>query len=139
MRSVYTYPMDTFTDDHHCFVCGQENPSGLRLRFHREAGTATTEVVFPAFLQGWQDTVHGGALATVLDEVMVQAAMGNGITCVTAEITVSYKKPAQTGRPYLVSGRVLETRGRLTTAEGTLSDASGIVYVCATSKLFRVS
>lgn len=130
--------MTTFTDDHQCFVCGQENPAGLKLRFRKGDGTAEAEVVFPAFLQGWQDTVHGGALATVLDEVMVQAAMGRGITCVTAEITVTYKKPATTGQSYRVSGRVLASKGRITTAEGTLCDAAGAVYARATSRLFTV-
>lgn len=103
--------MDTFIDDHLCFVCGPENPQGLRLRFRKGEGSAEAEVVFPAFLQGWQGTVHGGALATVLDEVMVQAAMSVDIRCVTAEITVTYKKPAATGKPYLASGRVVESRG----------------------------
>lgn len=130
--------MTTFTDDHQCFVCGRENPVGLKLSFQKGDGTAETDVVFPAFLQGWQDTVHGGALATVLDEVMVQAAMGQGITCVTAEITVSYKKPATTGKPYRASGRVLESKGRITMAEGTLCDEAGTVYARATSKLFTV-
>ncbi len=131
--------MDTFIDDHHCFVCGQENPQGLRLRFRQGEGSAEAEVVFPAFLQGWQDTVHGGALATVLDEVMVQAAMSAGLRCVTAEITVSYKKPAATGKPYLASGRVVESGGRrLATAEGVIKDQAGTVYAKATAKLFQL-
>jgi uncharacterized protein (TIGR00369 family) len=130
--------MTTFNDDHQCFVCGPENPLGLKLSFRKGAGKAEAEVVFPAFLQGWQDTVHGGALATVLDEVMVQAAMSQGITCVTAEITVSYKKPAKTGQSYRVSGQVLETRGRITAAESQLCDEAGTVYARASSKLFTV-
>jgi len=130
--------METFTDDQHCFVCGQENPQGLRLRFRKGEGSAEADVVFPAFLQGWQDTVHGGALATVLDEVMVQAVMSTGIRCVTAEITVAFKKPAATGKPYLASGRVLETRGRLATAEGVVRDEAGTVYAKASAKFLRV-
>jgi uncharacterized protein (TIGR00369 family) len=135
---VYTYPMSMFIDDHQCFVCGQENPTGLRLRFRKGAGSAEADVAFPPYLQGWRATVHGGALATVLDEVMVQAAMGSGITCVTAEITVVYKKPVATEKPYWVSGKVLETKGRILMAEGVLMDESGTVYARATSKLFRV-
>jgi len=130
--------MSTFADDHRCFVCGQENPVGLKLRFQQGEGTAETTVVFPSYLQGWQDTVHGGALATVLDEVMVQAAMGSGITCVTAEITVSFKKPAATGLPYVASGKILEARGRLLAAEGELRDGAGVVYARATAKLFKI-
>ena len=137
---VYIFPMRDFSDDQNCFVCGQENPTGLRLKFRENEATHEVEadVVFPAFLQGWQDTVHGGLLATVLDEVMVQAAMAVDIKCVTAEITVKYRKPAVTGVSYLVSGKVLETRGRIITAESRIYDTSGQIYAQATGKLFKI-
>jgi uncharacterized protein (TIGR00369 family) len=132
--------MSDFNDDQNCFVCGPENAAGLRLAFrmNKSSGEMESEVVFPAHLQGWQDTVHGGLLATVLDEVMVQAAMAGGVTCVTAEITVKYKKPAATRTPYLLSGKALETKGRLITAESRICDASGQVYAQAAGKLFRI-
>jgi uncharacterized protein (TIGR00369 family) len=130
--------MDDFDDDRNCFVCGPGNAAGLRLAFRGEGGDAETEVVFPAHLQGWKGTVHGGLLATVLDEVMVQAAMRGGHKCVTAEITVRYKQPAATGVPYRASGRLLATRGRLLQAEASLQDAEGQVYAQATGRLFKV-
>ena len=132
--------MPTFTDDHQCFVCGQDNALGLRLHFRKDASALAVEadLRFAAHLQGWQDTVHGGLLATVLDEAMVQAAMAGGITCVTAEITVKYKKPAMTGTPYGLSGKVLETRGRIITAESRVCDASGQVFAQASGRLFRI-
>lgn len=137
---MYIFSMGTFIDDQNCFVCGKENPAGFRLVFRLDETRreAETEVVFPAHLQGWKGTVHGGALATVLDEVMAQAAMAAGVRCVTAEITVKYKNPAATGASYLLSGRVLESRGRMLTAEGWIRDASGMVYAQATGKLFRI-
>ncbi len=132
--------MSDFNDDHNCFVCGKENANGLRLDFRVNdlSHEVEADVVFPTYFQGWQDTVHGGLLATVLDEVMVQAARVAGITCVTAEITVKYKKPAATGVSYRVSGKLLETRGRILTAESRLCDASGQVYALATGKFFKV-
>ena len=94
--------------------------------------------MFPARLQGWQDTVHGGLLATVLDETMIKAAAASGIKTVTAEITVKYKKPAQIGIPCLASGKVLEARGRMVTAASRICDASGQVLATATGKLFKI-
>jgi uncharacterized protein (TIGR00369 family) len=99
---------------------------------------AEADVVFPAHLQGWQDTVHGGLLATVLDEVMVKSATAAGIKCVTAEISVKYRKPAATGVLYVAFGRILETRGRMLFAEGRLCDPSGQIYAQGTAKLFKV-
>jgi uncharacterized protein (TIGR00369 family) len=132
--------MTDFDDDRNCFVCGPGNGAGLRLVFRpaTEGQSAEAEVVFPAHLQGWKGTVHGGLLATVLDEVMVQAAMLGGVKCVTAEMTVRYKRPAATGVPYRVSGRVLASRGRILQAEASLLDASGEACAQASGKLFKV-
>ena len=132
--------MKDFNDDQHCFVCGKKNQAGLKIEFHEnpENKEMEAEVVFPSHLQGWQDTVHGGLLATVMDETMIMAAAAAGIKCVTAEITVKYKKPAFTGKTYLASGKVQETRGRIVTAESRICDASGQIYAQATGKLFKI-
>ena len=135
--------MSAFNDDQGCFVCGQKNPSGLRLVF-RDGGAGEpgpeveAEVLFPAHLQGWQGTVHGGLVATVLDESIVKAAAALGITCVTAELTVKYRKPVATGVAYRVVGKVQANRGRIILAEGQLYDASGQVVAQAAGKLFKV-
>jgi uncharacterized protein (TIGR00369 family) len=132
--------MTDFNDDQNCFVCGKRNPAGLQLQFrwNEPSQEIEAEVIFPAHLQGWQNTVHGGLLATVLDEIMVQAATAIGIKSVTAEITVKYKKPAATSVSYRLSGKILETRGRILTAEGRICDDSGQIYAQATGKLFKV-
>ena len=133
--------MKDFKDDKNCFVCGRKNAAGLQLEFGLNSQTGETEarVVFPARMQGWQDTVHGGLLATVLDETMIKAAAAADMKTVTAEITVKYKKPAQIGIPYLSSGKVLEIRGRIVTAESRICDASGQILATATGKLFKIT
>lgn len=137
---VYTGGMADFSDDNNCFVCGEKNPVGLRLTFQDDpqARTARAEVVFPAHFQGWRNTVHGGLIATVLDEVMVRAASRSGDKCVTAEIQVKYRKPVATGQPFEAFGRVLEARGRVLLAEGELRDGAGQALVQASAKLFKV-
>lgn len=132
--------MKDFTDDQNCFVCGKKNADGLQLEFYknRQSGEIEAKVVFPARLQGWQNTVHGGLLATVLDETMIKAAAAAGIKCVTAEINVKYKKPAFTGTTYQACGTMLEARGRIVTAQSRICDAEGQVLAAATGKLFKV-
>jgi uncharacterized protein (TIGR00369 family) len=132
--------MDEFNDDQHCFVCGSENPAGLGVQFreHRAGPGVEAEVRFPAHLQGWQAVVHGGLLATVLDETMIKAAAFQGLKCVTAELTVKYRSPAATGVQYRLVGRILDAHGRLVTAESSLEDASGLVCARATGKLFKI-
>lgn len=129
-----------FKEDHNCFVCGQNNPAGLKLIFQAMDSLpgVQAEIVFPSHLQGWENTVHGGLLATVLDEAMIKAASALGYTCVTAEISVKYKKPVSTERPYKVSGRQTGKRGPILTAEGAIQDDSGEIFALATGKLFQI-
>jgi uncharacterized protein (TIGR00369 family) len=137
---AYKRRMKDFNDDQNCFVCGKKNKAGLQLEFRQNPQSGETEarVVFPLHLQGWQNTTHGGLLATVLDETMIKAAGTAGYKCVTAEITVKYKKPARTGAPLLAAGKVLEVRGRIVLAESRLCDDSGQVLAQATGKLFKI-
>jgi len=132
--------MKDFNDDQHCFVCGKENPAGLKIEFRENPQNKEVEaaVVFPPHLQGWENTVHGGLLATVLDEIMIKAAAASGIKTVTAEITVRYKKPAFTKTTYQAVGKMLEARGRIVTAESRLCDASGKIFAQAMGKLFKI-
>jgi len=132
--------MNDFTDDQNCFVCGKKNTAGLQLEFGQNAASGETEarVAFPVQFQGWRSTVHGGLLATVLDEAMIKAAAAAGCKCVTAEITVKFKKPALTGVPCRAAGKVTETRGRIVLATARICDPDGQVLAEATGKLFKV-
>lgn len=131
--------MSDFNEDNNCFVCGQANQAGLRLEFHTNASSQAVEanVTFPSHMQGWRDTVHGGLLATVLDEAMVKAAIAQNVKCVTAEITVKYRKPVATGASYVVSGKILESRGRILLAESQILGPDGQIHAQATGKLFK--
>jgi uncharacterized protein (TIGR00369 family) len=129
-----------FRDDRACFVCGEKNPAGLKLRIRADAerGEATAEVIFPEHLQGLARIVHGGLLATVLDEAMIYAAGAKGLKCVTGEMTVRFVKPASTGVAYTLRGRFVEDQGRIVLAESALLDGEGQEVARATGKLFKV-
>jgi uncharacterized protein (TIGR00369 family) len=131
---------DSFRDNGACFVCGSGNSVGLNLAFRLdpENDCARAEVIFPAHFQGWEGVVHGGLMATVLDEAMIKASQAKGIACVTAEITVRFIKPAATGQEYVVKGRIVEDKGKFIIAESEALDSSGTPVARASGKLFRV-
>jgi uncharacterized protein (TIGR00369 family) len=131
---------DEFRDDRMCFVCGERNPIGLKLRLRTDAerGESATEVTFPAHFQGWAGVVHGGLLATVLDEALIYAAGARGFKCVTGEFTVRYIKPASTDVAYALKGRFVEDKGRIVLAESSLLDADGKEIARAAGKLFKI-
>ena len=129
-----------FRDDRVCFVCGEKNPAGLKLRIRTDAerGESAADVTFPEYLQGWAKVVHGGLLATVLDEAMIYAAGAKGLKCVTGEMTVRFVKPASTSVAYTLRGRFVEDQGRIVLAESSLLDGEGQEVARATGKLFKV-
>ena len=88
------------TDNRCCFICGADNPIGLKTRPTRDetAGRAWLSVVIPEPFQGWAGVAHGGIIAALLDEVCAYAVMGVSKQVVTAELTVRYLKPVPLGR-----------------------------------------
>ncbi len=131
-------------DDHYCFACGVRNPDGLGLRFeYPEPGRSRAEFTPARKYQGWSGILHGGIIATLLDEAMAHAyggpARGAGESAVTAEMTVKFKKIVRTGEITVLEGRVTCVRGRLIECASILRDESGTEFAEATGKLLRIS
>lgn len=122
-----------------CFVCGKDNPEGLRLEFALDTDARTMETVWvprPAH-QGYAGIVHGGLVATVLDEVLGKLTVSLGIPAVTAELTVRYQHPVPPDRPVRVRGRITEERRRLLLGESEALLEDGTVAASASAKLMR--
>jgi uncharacterized protein (TIGR00369 family) len=129
-----------FRDDRVCFACGERNPVGIKLRLRTDAarGESTADVTFAEHFQGWTGVVHGGLVATVLDEAMIYAAGAKGLKTVTGEMTVRYIKPVSTGVAYTLKGRFVEDKGKIVLAESELVDTEGAQVARASGKLFKV-
>lgn len=122
-----------------CFVCGTGNTAGLQLELYHEDGVVTAEYVPKAEHSGYMDTVHGGIISAILDEVMVWAPWSaTGKMFFTAEMTVRFSKPLKTGTKATATGRIAKANGRLYFAEGELKDEDGTVYASATGKYVQM-
>ena len=113
------------TDDAMCFCCGPKNPIGLKLEFETTADERMRTVWTPRKEhQGFKDIVHGGLVATVLDEVMVRMLHGRGISAVTASMETKLIRPLRWGRAYRFEGWLVRDRGRalVTEAEAVAVD-----------------
>ena len=111
-------------DDGMCFCCGVRNPIGLKLQFEILPGDRLqTEWTPRPEHQGFTDIVHGGLVATVLDEVMIRLLYALGIRAVTAELTTRLVKPLQAGRTYRFEARITEDKGRVVRTEAEGFDA----------------
>jgi len=130
------------TDDHCCFVCGKQNPDGLRLEIeYPEPGRCRTVFVPDRRFQGWKGILHGGIISTLLDEAFAHAYGGQvrdlNEAAVTAEMVVRFKKPVMIGHPVILEGRVLSVSGRVIECESTLTDEKGEVLASAQGKLIK--
>lgn len=116
----------------HCFVCGVENPHGLHMHFYTTApGQVESVITVPEHFQGYPGIVHGGIIASMMDEVMGRVFMenGSGRFMVTAELKIRYRKPVPTQTPLTLRGRAIKDRGRIAQADGEILAPDGTVLV----------
>jgi uncharacterized protein (TIGR00369 family) len=111
--------------DHNCFACGRENPIGMRLRIELGEGSARTTWTGGGDFVGWSDKIHGGIVATLLDEVMAWAPSSYDSWAVTAEMTIRYRSPAAPGEELVAEGRVAERRRRIYEVTGEVRGTDG--------------
>jgi len=126
-------------DNQYCFVCGQNNPLGLKatLEVDREAQSASSTLVIPAEFQGWQDMVHGGIISALLDEVCAYAGMTVGHPVVTGELKTRFRKPVPVEQEVTVSARVVKQARRAVQVEAQLT-MGGQLLASAEAKMVVV-
>jgi uncharacterized protein (TIGR00369 family) len=125
---------------HSCFVCGDSNAAGLRLRFESDGRVVRARFVPGAEHVGFKQTVHGGLIATVLDEIMVWAcAVTTRRFAWCAELNVRFLAPLRPGEEALAIGELVSNRrGKIFEAKAELRNSAGDVFASATGKYLPV-
>jgi acyl-coenzyme A thioesterase PaaI-like protein len=109
-----------------CFVCGPDNPRGLRLHFEQsERGEMSATWVPDLAMEGFEGIVHGGIVSTVLDESMAKAVTASGSEAVMAELRVRFRRHVVAERPIHVRGWVTDKKKRMIHAEAAATDSDG--------------
>lgn len=134
---------DLQPNSQHCFVCGLNNPFGLKLRFYQTGpGEVTTNFTAPEHYQGYPGVVHGGIVAAVLDEVVGRAIMATDPSAsrfmFTARLTLRYRKNVPIGQPLRVVGRIDQDKRLRATAKGKIYDAEDQVLAEAEGLLVNM-
>jgi uncharacterized protein (TIGR00369 family) len=133
--------MQTLPSTKSCFVCGQTNPIGLKLRFETDGNVVRTRFVPEPTHVGFKGTIHGGIISTLLDEVMVWACgVKTRRFAYCAELTVRFKHPARPGIEIEAMGELVNDRqGKLFEARGELRDPQNVLLASATGKYLPVA
>jgi acyl-coenzyme A thioesterase PaaI-like protein len=127
----------------HCFVCGVENPFGLMLDFYETApGEITVETIVPEHFQGYPGIVHGGIVASLVDEALGRAHMGtdpeNPRFMYTAKMTIQYRKPVPTNQPIKIVGRAIKSKKFSATSVAEIYNSVGDLLVQSEAVLINV-
>ena len=126
-----------------CFACGRKNPFGLKLEWFNNYDEKCVETSFTLDDNycSYPGTVHGGILATILDETSGRAVLlDNNFErlMVTLKMEVVYKKNTPTNTPLKAVGRVLKDGGSRAQVEGEIILPDGTVSAKCTSILFKI-
>ncbi len=115
-----------------CFICGVQNPVGLRMSIYNDPDNHCiySIVTVPNHFQSYPGVVHGGIVATMLDEIAGRATLlsGDDNLMVTVKLEVKYRWPTPTNTSLKVVGRVLsmtearaKVRGEIQLPDGTIT------------------
>jgi len=100
-----------------CFICGLENPVGLKLKIYQtEPGVIETNYTAPEHFQGYPGVLHGGIVAAILDEISGRAHMGDPSAprfMFTGKLEIKYRKNVPIGKPLKIVGKVGKMRAKM--------------------------
>jgi acyl-coenzyme A thioesterase PaaI-like protein len=112
--------------DNYCFVCGRDNPRGLRIKvkYFPDEMAAETQLALAKEYQGWADVIHGGILSTLLDEMMAHAVWRFAGAGVTLSMEVRFHHPLKPDEAIRVRGVLAPGNSRRRTAEAQITRES---------------
>ncbi len=112
-----------------CLGCGPDAEHGFHLTTRRDGDEVVTSHVFTQAQSGAPGIAHGGAVATVVDDLLGYLLYVVRKPGVTRKLEVEYLKPVLLGRPYEVRGRVESVDGRKIWVSCTGKDSEGVPTV----------
>lgn len=121
-----------------CLGCGPDNPHGYHLQVRREGDGVVAEHAFAEHHSGAPGIAHGGAVATVVDDVLGFLLFVVRIAGVTRHLQVDYLKPVLVGVPYVVRARVDSRDGRKLWVSCSCAGPDGVVTFTAKALFLEV-
>lgn len=118
-------------DGYNCFGCSPDNPIGIHMEFYENRDEIISFWHPQTQYQGWVDTMHGGILATIIDEtagwVVFRKLQTSGMT---TKLELKYRKPVMTTEPQItVRGHIVEQRRNLVTIDVRIENSKGEICV----------
>src|SRR5215469_2656854 len=112
------------SDYQRCFVCGQRNPYGLHLVFRLDQDTIVADFQPREEHQGFPGVIHGGIVASVLDEALGRTSLlgKRPEWTMTGKLEVKYRR-------YVPYGPLLRVRATLEGERRSMLQARGVLTI----------
>ena len=128
------------TAQNRCFGCGPANPAGLHLKFMLAKDlTVVCRTSIPDTFEGPRGFLHGGIIATLLDETMSKAVRAHNVVAMTRHMEVDYRRPVPSAAPLRMEGRLYHHEGRKHWAEANIMDEAGTVLAHSKGLFIEIS
>lgn len=126
--------------DNSCFGCGAANAHGMLLTFELDevARRVTGRFRIGPEYQGAHGLVHGGIIATVLDEAMGKLNHGGKMPAMTAELRVEYLRPVPIDQEIIVEAHHQRRDGRNLWHTGEIRNLAGEVLARSEGRFVEV-
>ncbi|XP_061462275.1 acyl-coenzyme A thioesterase THEM4-like isoform X2 [Rhineura floridana] len=91
------------------------------------------------YLEGLTGYMHGGAIATILDNTLAACSLLSTGRMITANLSINYRSPVPLGSVVLVDTKVDRTEGRKTFVSGQVQSVDGqVLHVDATALCIKL-
>ncbi len=106
----------------HCVACGEHGDHCLGLRMQgRDDGSVEGAFAPAPWMRGYNDRLHGGIVATVLDSAMTQCLLMQGVAAYTVKMEIRFRNAAPREGDYRVVAWREESRSSVHDMQATLS------------------
>lgn len=123
-----------------CFICGKNNPIGLKLGFnYYKVGTksaAKAEFNLNKDYEGYPGIIHGGIVTGLLDEAMAKVILEHGFKAVTAQINVKFLDKLKPYSDYMVIGfienirkKIIKTTAVIKKGDKSIAEAEAVFFI----------
>jgi acyl-coenzyme A thioesterase PaaI-like protein len=135
-----SYPDGADLPPHHdeCLGCGPHNPHGHHLRSVRHGDGVQACHTFDNRHVGAPGIVHGGAVATVIDELYGALLFLEGGPAVTRQLTIDYLAPVLIGTMYRLEADVVRREGRKLFVAAGATAPDGVAVITSTALFIKV-
>ena len=119
-----------------CFGCG-DNPWGLKLEFVlQEDGWVEAETSVHPNFEGFRNAVHGGIVATLIDEALVWAVvLQKGVIGPTYEVSFRIMRPVPIGEKISIRAKILWCRHMVYCVKAEVMNSQGELLAIGQGRL----